>query len=35
MKKKGLIFLMTIFSLSLFGQDVTRQWNGVLKVQGM
>lgn len=26
---------MTIFSLSLFGQDVTGQWNGVLKVQGM
>jgi len=35
MKKKVLIFLTTIFSLTLFGQDITGQWNGVLKVQGM
>lgn len=35
MKKKGLIFLMIIFSLNLFGQDITGQWNGVLEVQGM
>jgi len=35
MKKNGLIFLMTIFSFNLFGQDVTGQWNGILKVQGM
>ena len=35
MKKKELIFLMTIFSLNLFGQDITGQWNGVLKVQGI
>ncbi|CAA0183881.1 conserved hypothetical protein [Tenacibaculum maritimum] len=35
MKKKELLFLMTIFSLNLFGQDITGQWNGVLKVQGI
>ncbi|UOB16459.1 alpha/beta hydrolase family protein [Abyssalbus ytuae] len=35
MKKKVLIILMTIFSFSLFGQDITGQWQGLLKVQGI
>lgn len=35
MKRKVLIFIMTIFSLPLLGQDVTGQWNGVLKIQGI
>ncbi|MCX8473369.1 MAG: alpha/beta fold hydrolase [Sediminibacterium sp.] len=34
MKNIALIFLVNLFSLTAFGQDITGQWNGVLKVQG-
>ena len=29
------LLLAALFSFSLFGQDITGQWNGALKVQGM
>jgi len=34
MKNIALILLMSIYSLTTFGQDITGQWNGALKVQG-
>lgn len=34
MKKITLILLTSLFSLTIFGQDITGQWNGALKVQG-
>jgi len=35
MKKKIFLFLIGCTSLTTFGQDITGQWNGLLKVQGM
>jgi uncharacterized protein len=35
MKKKIFLFLIACTSLTTFGQDITGQWNGLLKVQGM
>ncbi len=35
MKKLALILLAGFISLSVFAEDITGQWNGVLKVQGM
>ncbi len=35
MKKLAIVVLMICASVSLFGQDITGQWNGVLKVQGI
>ena len=34
MKRITLILLTNIFCLTIFGQDISGQWNGVLKVQG-
>ena len=34
MKKTALIILVSLFSLTIFAQDITGQWNGALKVQG-
>ena len=34
MKKITLILLTILSTLSMYGQDITGQWNGVLKVQG-
>ncbi|MBC7412521.1 MAG: hypothetical protein H7331_08735 [Bacteroidia bacterium] len=34
MKKTALLILVSLFSLTIFGQNITGQWNGVLKVQG-
>jgi Lysophospholipase len=34
MKKVTLILLTFMTSLTMFGQDITGQWNGILKVQG-
>ena len=34
MKRITLILLTNIFCLTIFGQDITGQWNGALKVQG-
>lgn len=34
MKKIAFILLTSLFSLTIFGQDITGQWNGALKVQG-
>nr|MDA3862160.1 alpha/beta hydrolase [Melioribacteraceae bacterium] len=34
MKKLLLIILTVLTTLSIYGQDITGQWNGVLKVQG-
>lgn len=34
MKKITLILLTILSTLSIFGQDITGEWNGVLKVQG-
>lgn len=34
MKKTTFILLASLFSLSNFGQEITGQWNGALKVQG-
>jgi len=34
MKNIIIIFLTCLFSLAIYGQDVTGEWNGVLKVQG-
>ena len=34
MKKLVLIIYILLLSLSTYGQDITGQWNGVLKVQG-
>ena len=34
MKKVTLILLANIFCLPIFGQDISGQWNGALKVQG-
>ena len=35
MKKTTLLFIIFLASLTIYGQDITGQWNGVLKVQGM
>lgn len=35
MKRLSLLILSTIISMALSGQDITGQWNGILKVQGM
>ena len=35
MKKIIVVFLISFVSLTTFGQDITGQWNGLLKVQGM
>ncbi len=35
MKKSALILLVCYISFGVFAQDITGQWNGVLKVQGM
>jgi uncharacterized protein len=35
MKRISLIFLTTLFATVAWGQDITGQWNGVLKVQGI
>ncbi|MEI7502266.1 MAG: alpha/beta fold hydrolase [Paludibacter sp.] len=35
MKKLALVLLAGFICLGVFGQDITGQWNGVLKVQGM
>ncbi len=33
--KKAVFFLMTILvSFTMFGQEITGQWNGILKVPG-
>ena len=34
MKEIALILLISLFSLTAFGQDITGQWNGALKAQG-
>lgn len=34
MKKTALLILVSLFSLTIFGQNITGQWNGALKVQG-
>ncbi|AEA45921.1 alpha/beta hydrolase family protein [Fluviicola taffensis] len=34
MKKIAFILVTSLFALTVFGQDITGQWNGVLKVQG-
>jgi pimeloyl-ACP methyl ester carboxylesterase len=34
MKKAALILLTLLASLTVFGQDITGQWSGILKVQG-
>lgn len=34
MKKTSLILLTSFLSLTIYGQDITGQWNGALKVQG-
>lgn len=35
MKKILLIFIASFLSLSIYSQDITGQWNGLLKVQGI
>ncbi len=35
MKKTALILFTILATLSIFGQDITGQWHGVLKVQGI
>jgi pimeloyl-ACP methyl ester carboxylesterase len=35
MKKTSLILLTCLLSLTIYGQDITGEWNGLLKVQGM
>ena len=35
MKKTALLFITFLATLITYGQDITGQWNGVLKVQGM
>ncbi len=34
MKKITLIFFTGLFSMAIFGQEITGEWNGALKVQG-
>lgn len=34
MKNLTLVILTSLFSLTIYGQDITGQWNGVLKIQG-
>ena len=34
MKKGTLILITVLTALNVFGQDITGQWNGILKVQG-
>ena len=34
MKKLTLVILTSLFSLTIYGQDITGQWNGALKIQG-
>jgi fermentation-respiration switch protein FrsA (DUF1100 family) len=35
MKKLFIILITFLFSLSIKGQDITGQWNGILKIQGI
>jgi uncharacterized protein len=35
MKKYLLVFVIKLISFTIFGQDITGPWNGVLKVQGI
>ena len=35
MKKTTTVFFLLLFSIAIFGQDITGLWNGILKVQGM
>jgi len=35
MKKPTLILIVILTALSTYGQDITGQWNGLLKVQGI
>ena len=35
MKKPTLILIAILTTLSIYGQDITGQWNGLLKVQGI
>jgi len=35
MKKGAFILLPFLISLTVFGQDITGQWKGILKVQGL
>jgi len=34
MKNLTLVILISLFSLTIYGQDITGQWNGALKIQG-
>jgi hypothetical protein len=34
MKNLTLVILTSLFSLTIYGQDITGQWNGALKIQG-
>ena len=34
MKKTALLIFVSLFSLTIFGQNISGQWNGALKVQG-
>lgn len=34
MKNLTLVLLTSLFSLTIFGQEITGQWNGALKIQG-
>ena len=34
MKNLTLVLLTSLFSLTIFGQEITGQWNGTLKIQG-
>lgn len=35
MKKAALILITVLTTLSLYGQEITGQWNGILKIQGI
>ncbi|KAA6302123.1 MAG: hypothetical protein EZS26_001724 [Candidatus Ordinivivax streblomastigis] len=35
MKKVALALLISLVSIIVWGQDITGQWNGILKVQGI
>ncbi|HPY76149.1 MAG TPA: alpha/beta fold hydrolase [Planctomycetota bacterium] len=35
MKNLTLVILTSLFSLTIYGQDITGQWNGALKIQGI
>jgi hypothetical protein len=34
MRKTALILISILASFSMFGQDISGQWNGLLKTQG-